>query len=108
MSGCKSCSSCSPERSVRTAKKAEKLEQVERSENPRYPHIFEGKQAIFSDKNVQMIVTVLADNCSEKCDCFTLKSQRVLKSDGRKDLPGDTFEVSQSAGDVCWKLRALI
>ncbi len=108
MSGCRSCSSCSPEREVRSPKKAEKLEKGERSDNPRYPHIFEGKQAMFSDKNVQMIVTVLSDNCDEKCDCFTLKPQRILKRNGDAELPADTFEVSQPAGDLCWKLHALI
>jgi hypothetical protein len=55
-----------------------------------------------------MIVTVLSDNCDEECDCFTLKLQRILKGNGKAEQPGDTFEVSQPAGDLCWKLHALI
>lgn len=108
MSGCRSCSSCSSEREIKPPKKAEKLEKGERSDNPRYPHIFVGKQAIFSDKTVQMIVTVISDNCDEKCDCFTLKLQRVLKNVEKSDVANGTFEVSQPAGDLCWKLHALI
>lgn len=108
MSGCRSCSSCSPERGIRSPKKAEKLEKGKRSGNPRYPHIFVGQQAMFSDENVRMIVTVLSDNCDERCDCFTLKPQRILKSNGKADPPEDAFEVSQPAGDLCWKLHALI
>jgi hypothetical protein len=108
MSGCKSCSSCSPQPGIRSPKKAEKLEKGERSDNPRYPHIFVGNQAMFSDKDTRMIVTVVSDNCDEKCDCFTLKLQRILKGNGKAEQPGDTFEVSQPAGDLCWKLHALI
>jgi hypothetical protein len=108
MSGCKSCSSCKPEPGVRSPKKAEKLEKGDRSDNPRYPHIFVGNQAMFSDKDVRMIVTVLSDDCDEKCDCFTLKPQRILKSNGNAEPPEDAFEVTQSAGDLCWKLHALI
>jgi hypothetical protein len=108
MSGCKSCSSCSHEREIRPPKKAEKLQKGERSDNPRYPHIFVGKQAIFSDKNVQMIVTVILDECDEKSDRFTLKLQRILKNNGKSEVENGTFQVSQPAGDVRWKLHALI
>jgi hypothetical protein len=106
MSGCKSCASCSPEKNNRIIREAQKLEKGEQSENPRYPHIFEGRQAIFSDGAVQMIVVVVADNCDENCDCFTLQSQRVLKNTGNNDYE-NTFDVTQIAGDNCWKLQAL-
>ena len=58
MAGCRSCSGCSPEPSSQITRKAEKLEKGERSENPRYPHVFVGKQAIYSDETAQIIVTV--------------------------------------------------
>jgi hypothetical protein len=108
MSGCRSCSSCSPAPSISPTKKAEKLQKGERSDNPRYPHVFVGKQAIFSAKDVQVIVTVVADDCDEQCDNFTLQSQRILKDTGKQRSVGDSFEVSQPAGQSLWKLRALI
>ena len=108
MSGCKSCSSCSPEAIPQPARKAEKLDKAERSDNPRYPHVFEGKQAIYSDERVQMIVTVVEDQCDDQCDCFTLTPQHVLKAPHDEHKVGKTFNVSQPAGERCWKLSALI
>jgi hypothetical protein len=84
------------------------LEKVERSGNPRYPHLFVGKQAIYTDENAELIVTVLEDTCDETCDCFTLKPQRVLKDLLGKHANEVAFGVAQPAGDNCWKLRALI
>jgi len=89
-------------------KKAEKLEKSERSGNPRYPHLFVGGEAVYSDERVQMIVTVLADNCDDECDCFTLKPNRLLKGSLENGSDEDGFEVTQQAGESCWKLRALI
>jgi hypothetical protein len=108
MAGCKSCSSCSPEQNAKTLKKAEKLEKCERSSNARYPHVLVGSQAIFSDNKLQMIVTVVSDNCDDASDCFTLKPQRVLKDPGNCNTPQDVFEVSQPVGKLQWKLRALL
>lgn len=108
MSGCRSCSNCSPAPSVSPTKKAEKLQRGERSDNPRYPHVFVGKQAIFSSEKVQIIVTVVADDCDAQCDNFTLQSQKILKDAGKDYSVGENFEVSQPAGQTLWKLRALI
>ena len=108
MAGCKSCSGCSSEPSPRATRKAEKLEKVELSGNPRYPLIFVGKQAIYSDDSAQLIVTVLSDNSDDTCDCFSLKPQRVLKDTREEHKAGEPFDVSQSAGENCWKLQALI
>lgn len=108
MAGCKSCSECSPEPSSQPTKKAEKLEKRELSGNPRYPHIFVGKQAIYSDDGAQIIVTVLMDNSDDACDCFSLKPQRILRDAREEHKTGEPFEVSQPAGETCWKLRALI
>jgi len=108
MAGCSSCSGCAPEPSSQVTKKAEKLEKGERSGNPRYPHIFVGKQAIYTDDGAQMIVTVLSDNSDDACDCFSLKPQKILKDAHEKHRAGKSFDVSQPAGDNCWKLRALI
>ncbi len=108
MAGCRSCSGCSPEPSAQITKKAEKLEKGERSGNPRYPHVFVGKQAIYSDETAQIIVTVVSDNSDDACDCFSLKPQRILKDSGDEHRVGEPFEVSQAVGENCWKLRALI
>lgn len=108
MAGCRSCSGCSPEPSSQVTKKAEKLEKGERSGNPRYPHVFVGKQAIYTDDTAQIIVTVVSDDSDDACDCFSLKPQRILKDSREDHKVGEPFEVSQSAGDNCWKLRALI
>ncbi len=108
MSGCKTCSECSPQTGSRPLGKAEKLDALELSGNPRYPHIFVGKQAIYSDDEIQMIVTVVADDCDEKCDSFTLKPQRILKHSSNGFPKDKAFKVSQPVGTGSWKLRALI
>lgn len=108
MAGCSSCSGCSPEPSSRPIKKAEKLEKGERSGNPRYPLVLVGRQAIYSDNTCQVIVTVLSDESDDNCDCFTLKTQQVLKDAGAKHLPGESFEISKAVGENCWKLQALL
>jgi hypothetical protein len=108
MSGCKSCSGHAPEPVSRTLGKAEKLEKSERSGNPRYPHVLVGQQAIYSDGEVQMIVKVVADESDESCDSFTLKPQRVLKNSKEELSMPETFQVSQPAGESCWRLHALL
>jgi hypothetical protein len=108
MSGCRSCSGCSTDVSYAPAKTPEKLEKGERSGNPRYPHVFVGKQAIYSDGQSSMIVTVLEDKCDDECDCFTLKPQRILQDKLKQHSIEKAFDVSQPAGDICWKLHALI
>jgi hypothetical protein len=108
MSGCRSCTSCSSEPNYRSIKQVEKLEKVECSGNPRYPHIFVGKQAMYTDENAELIVTVLEDTCDDTCDCFTLKPQRILKDSLSKHTNEEAFDVAQPADDDCWKLRALI
>jgi hypothetical protein len=108
MAGCTSCSGCSPEQSSKPVKKAEKLEKGERSGNPRYPLVLVGRQAIYSDNDSQVIVTVLSDNSDDNCDCFTLTPQRILK-DARNDYAlGESFEASKQVGENCWKLQALL
>ncbi len=108
MAGCRSCSECSPQTGSRPVGKAEKLEARERSGNPRYPLVLVGKQAIYSDDQVQMIVTVLSDDCDECCDNFTLKPQRILRNSPNGPSLDDAFKVSQPVGQECWKLSALI
>lgn len=108
MAGCRSCSGCSPQSPSGTVKKAEKLEKGKRSGNPRYPHLFVGGEAVYSDERVQMIVTVVADNCDDACDCFTLKPTRILKGSQENGSDEAGFEVTQQAGENCWRLRALI
>ncbi len=108
MGGCSSCSGCSTEPNFSSTKKAEKLEKVRRSDNARYPLVFVGKQAIYTDQDVQMIVTVVSDDCDDRCDCFTLNPQQILKDLQKKHSPGNHFDVSQPVGQTCWKLQALI
>jgi hypothetical protein len=108
MAGCKSCSDCAPKTSFKSVGKAEKLEVAEHSGNPRYPHVIVGKQAIYSDDHVQMIVTVMSDDCDENCDCFTLQPRRILKELSSDHLVEEVFTVSQPADRRCWKLHALI
>jgi hypothetical protein len=108
MSGCKSCSSCKTESTPSPAKRIEKLQKGERSGNPRYPLVFVGQSAMFTDPEVQMIVTVVADQCDADRDCFTLQSQRILKESGTQCRVGESFDVTQEAGQGCWKLQALI
>jgi hypothetical protein len=88
--------------------KAEKLDALERSGNPRYPHVFVGKQAIYSDDQIQMIVVVVSDDCDENCDNFTLSPQLVLKDSSNGSAVREAFTVSQPAGREHWKLCALI
>ena len=107
MAGCRSCSGCSPDLSISPTKKAEKLEKAERSNNERYPHVFVGKQAIYSDDCTQAIVTVIADKCDDECDCFVLQPQRVLRNSDNK-IQESAFEIVKSVGETCWKLHALI
>ena len=108
MGGCSSCSGCSTEPNISPTKKAEKLEKVQRSDNPRYPHVFVGKQAIYTDPEVQMIVAVLADECDDNCDCFTLNPLQILRDLQKKHSLGNAIDVSQPVGETCWKLQALI
>jgi hypothetical protein len=53
-------------------------------------------------------VTVLSDDSDDQCDCFTLKMQRILRDASKEHSPGESFEVTQPAGETCWKLHALI
>lgn len=108
MSGCRSCTGCSSDKNYQPVKNVEKLEKSDLSCNPRYPHICVGKQAIYSDENSQIIVTVLTDACDESQDRFTLKPQRILKDPLDHHMTQQTFQVSQPAGAQCWKLQALI
>jgi len=108
MSGCKECSGCSPQPSLSTTKKAEKLEKRELSGNPRYPLLLVGMQAMYSENGLRIIVTVVADECDETCDSFTLKAQRILKDPNNVHRVDDSFQVTQEAGAACWKLQALI
>lgn len=108
MSGCRSCSGCSSDPSPNPINKVEKLEKGERSGNPRYPHVFVGKQAIYSDENSQMIVTVLTDGCDENCDRFTLRPRTIITDKLSRHSTAESFEVIQSADEGCWKLQALI
>lgn len=108
MSGCRSCSGdCAPANSL-PIKPAEKLEKRESSGNPRYPHVFVGQQAIYSDDEAQLIVKVVADQCDEECDYFTIVPQRILKDPSRTYDPSEPVDISQHAGEKCWKLQALI
>lgn len=108
MSGCRSCTDCSSDRNYQPVKNVEKLEKSDRSCNPRYPHVFVGKQAIYSDENCQVIVTVLTDACDEAQDRFILRPQRILKDLSDHYTTEQTFQVSQPAGEHHWKLQALI
>jgi hypothetical protein len=78
------------------------------SDNPRYPHVFVGKQAIYTDQDVQMIVAVVSDDCDDKCDCFTLNPLQILRDLQKKHSLGNAVDVSQPVGESCWKLQALI
>jgi len=108
MAGCRSCSGHSHKIESKCVKPAEKLGNCELSSNPRYPRVFVGKQAIYSDENVQMIVTVVSDSSDDARDCFTLKPLKILKDLLAKHSSGDAFDVSQAAGEHSWKLHALI
>ncbi len=108
MSGCRSCSQSCSDTNHQPTTKAEKLEKLEQSGNPRYPRIFEGEQAIFSDGKTQVIVTVVEDKCDEEKDLFTLETREVVSGKRQKSAKEGTFTVCQDAGQNCWKLQALI
>lgn len=108
MSGCRSCSGCAPHPTASKNSTLEKLDKGERSANPRYPLVFVGKQAIYSENGVQIIVTVLEDSCSDDLDCFTLKPTRILKDPEAQYSIDENFRVSQDAGECVWKLQGLI
>lgn len=108
MAGCRSCSGCAPSMNYSPSRQAEKLEKRQLSGNPRYPHVFVGKQAIYTDENAQIIVTVLEDDCDEQRDAFKLTPQRVLKDKLSRFSSQEPFQVAQAAGGKEWKLHALI
>ncbi len=108
MSRSRSCSRCVPEPGPRKPDKVEKLGAGQTSGNPRYPHLFVGRQAIFADEEVQLIVSVESDNCDETCDNFGLRPIKVLKDETGGHKVGKTFHVSKSVGERCWKLHALL
>ncbi len=108
MAGCRSCSGRSAQQCAKPTEKAEKLQKVQTSGNPRYPHIFVGNQAIFTDENAQMIVTVLKDECDENSDCFRLRLLSILKGESQAHSNGKPFDVKQAAGENRWRLHALI
>jgi hypothetical protein len=106
MAGCKSCGK--PKPSIQPIKQAQKLESSQRGWNTRYPHILVGKQALYSDTDVQMIVTVVADHSDTDTDMFVIKPQRILKSAEGRTTGDEEFEITQPAGGATWKLKALI
>jgi hypothetical protein len=108
MAGCKSCSDRSPDLISKPIEKAEKLEKVPTSGNPRYPHIFVGSQAIFTNCDVQLIVSVEKDDCDEQKDCFRLKPLKIIKDKLACHAKDKPFDVEQSAGEKDWRLHALI
>jgi hypothetical protein len=108
MTKCRSCSNRSPERNTRTPQPAEKLEKGPESSNPRYPQLFVGNQAIYSDNQFQMIVKVISDNSDEGSDRFTLLPVRVLRVLDGNTPCSEEFEVSQPVGQKSWKLQALL
>jgi len=108
MAGCTSCSGCNPYSAAASNPELEKLEKGERSPNLRYPLVFVGRQAIYSENGIQMIVTVMEDQCSDECDCFVLKPVRILRDPSEGYAVGKSFEVTQAAGASLWKLQGLI
>ncbi len=107
MSGCRSCSGRAPEPCSNPLSKAEKLEKRETSGNPRYPHVLVGKQAIYTDEHLQMIVKVVADESDESCDSFTLSPQRVPQRFSRKPLgSGDPSRIPGSGRELLETPRA--
>jgi hypothetical protein len=108
MAGCKSCSGCSDKPYSQPINKAEKLEKAEKSGNPRYPHIFEGNQAIYVNSGLQMIVTVVHDLCDDQCDCFEILPQRVLRRPEKTEVSVEAFTISKRVSENTWKLQALL
>lgn len=108
MAGCTSCSGCNPYSATTKNPELEKLEKGVRSPNPRYPLVFVGKQAIYSENGIQMIVTVMDDQCSDECDSFVLKPVHILQDPKGEYAIGEPFEVTQTVGASLWKLQGLI
>lgn len=108
MSGCRSCSNHSAKTTYQSPPKAEKLQKTTFSGNPRYPRLLKGTQAIYTDSTSQIIVTVMADECDECSDCFTLIPQRILKDLEKTHKIDEPFRVSKAVGETSWKLRALL
>ncbi len=108
MGGCRSCTGCAAQPAFAPAGRAEKLEKTDTSDNPRYPHIFVGKQAIFRDEKCHIIVTVVHDKCDETCDCFTLKADTIISNGPDRHSVGELFEVRQPADCRSWHLHALL
>ncbi len=108
MAGCRSCSGCNPYSATPKNPELEKLERGERSPNPRYPLVFQGRQAIYSENGVQMIVTVMEDQSDDESDCFILKPVRILRDPKEVYCVGKSFQVTQAAGASIWKLQGLI
>lgn len=108
MSGCRSCSGCAPEPRYTVNKKPEKLSPIETSGNPRYPRVFVGAQAIYSDPNVQMIVEVISDECDDSNDKFEVEPKTILKGAPDTVSLQKCMLIHQQAGESCWKLQALL
>ena len=108
MSGCRSCSGCAPEPRFTPNKKPEKLSPVETSGNPRYPRVFVGSQAIYSDADVQMIVEVISDECDESFDRFQVEPKTILKGGNNSTFLEKCLLIHQQVGESCWKLQALL
>lgn len=108
MSGCRSCSGCAPESRYTPTKKPEKLSPIETSGNPRYPRVFVGGQAIYSDANVQMIVEVISDECDDSTDRFQVEPRTILRGSSENECRQEHMLILQPAGDSCWKLQALL
>lgn len=108
MSGCRSCSGCAPEPRFTPNKKPEKLSPVETSGNPRYPRLFVGSQAIYSDSDVQMIVEVVSDECDDSTDKFQVEPKTILKGGLDKCLYTKCMLIRQAVGESSWKLQALL
>ena len=108
MSGCRSCSGCAPEPRFTPNKKPEKLSPVETSGNPRYPRLFVGSQAIYSDSDVQMIVQVISDECDDSTDKFQVEPKTILRGGSESCLETKCMLIHQAVGDTCWKLQALL
>ena len=108
MSGCRSCSGCAPEPRFTPSKRPEKLSPVETSGNPRYPRVFVGSQAIYSDSDVQMIVQVISDECDDSTDKFQVEPKTILKCGPEGGPETKCLLITQQVGESCWKLQALL
>lgn len=108
MSGCRSCSGCAPEPRFTPNKKPEKLSPIQTSGNPRYPRVFVGAQAIYSDADLQMIVEVVSDECDDSMDKFQVEPKTILKGASEMDVHPKPMLIHQQAGAGNWKLQALL